>query len=155
MCRHSEYRSQPLALNHIRLPGQTAPSRDQILIKSQMSFNLVSFHQSKLVKIPAPEAIDLLLKQSPVHAGQDRSDFRRATRADDSNRNTGFQLHLFRRFRESKTESQSGVPHDCSHVSCRANPFPQGTPPKGQRAVKSLARAIWFHREDLRNAGLD
>jgi hypothetical protein len=28
-----------------------------------------------------------------MRAGQDRTDFRRATRADDSNHITGFQLH--------------------------------------------------------------
>src|SRR5260221_3695987 len=53
---------------------------------------LVAFHQSQFVQIPSPEAIDLLLKQRSMHAGQDRTNLRRGARADDSNGITGFSF---------------------------------------------------------------
>jgi len=44
-----------------------------------MSFRFASasLHQSQLVKIPIPESVDLFVQQSPMHAGQDGTDFRR------------------------------------------------------------------------------
>jgi hypothetical protein len=68
--------------------------------ESQMSFHFASasLHQLQLVQIPKPKAVDLSLKQ--VHARRSGSHgFSPWTRADDSNRITGFQL----RFHASST----------------------------------------------------
>jgi hypothetical protein len=59
----------------------------RVLLKS---FLLASLHQSQFIQIPIPEAADVPVEQGSVHARQDRTDLRRATRADDSNRVTGF-----------------------------------------------------------------